>query len=29
MLGVSAIGDLLVGLYPVVDLLGASVGALL
>ena len=29
MLGVSAIGDFLVGLYPVVDLLGASVGALL
>lgn len=29
MLGVSAIGDFLIGLYPVVDFLGASVGALL
>lgn len=29
MLGVSALGDFLVGLYPVVDLLGASIGALL
>lgn len=29
MFGISAVGDLLVGLYPVVDLLGASLGALL